>query len=284
MSTLRRAATTATHLACRTIGRRQVVRASRFVLRGACLDVPNDMRTNGEWWLQDRILELSEQGQEIHVVDAGANIGRWSAAMLTAARRAGRVGDLDLHAFEPSSYTFERLSEALAEYSVTLARAALCERSGASILHVLAPGAGTNSLHEPPEATASTRQEEVATVTLDQYAARTGMDSIALVKIDTEGHDLAVLRGARRLLTEQRIMIAQFEYNHSWIFARSFLHDAFELLMPLGYQLGKLTPHGVEFYPHWDADLETFIQSNYVACTPRVAERIPSVAWWKGIG
>ena len=62
---------------------------------------------------------------------------------------------------------------------------------------------------------------------------------------------------------------------------RSFLRDAFELLGPLGYRLGKLTPHGVEFYPGWDAELETFVEGNYLACVPQVAERLPSVVWWK---
>jgi hypothetical protein len=40
------------------------------------------------------------------------------------------------------------------------------------------------------------------------------------------------------------------------------------VLAPLGYSLGKLTPRGVEFYPGWDAELETFVEGNYVACVP----------------
>jgi hypothetical protein len=102
-----------------------------------------------------------------------------------------------------------------------------------------------------------------------------------LVKVDAEGHDLAVLRGSSRLFADQRISIAQFEYNHRWVYSRSFLCDAFELLQPLGYRVGKLTPLGVEFYPSWDPDLETFIEGNYVACVPTVAARLPSVRWWK---
>jgi hypothetical protein len=145
----------------------------------------------------------------------------------------------------------------------------------------MAPGAGINSLHEPARPLAGATTEEVATTTLDAYADHAGLDQITLVKIDAEGHDLAVLRGARKLLVEHRILAVQFEYNHRWIAARSFLRDAFELLVPLGYRLGKLTPRGVEFYPGWDADLETFVEGNYVACVPQVAGRLPSVVWWK---
>ncbi len=283
MPALRRAASTATDLACRTVGRHRVVRAARFVLRSACLDIPNDLLTNGESSLQRWSLGLSPPGRAIQVVDIGANVGRWSDAMLAAARQAGRLGDLDLHAFEPSSYTFARLSEALEGQRVSLHRAALDDRSGFSTLHVLAPGAGTNSLHRQHAAPDGATTEEVATTTLDAYADRAGLDHVTLVKIDTEGHDLAVLRGARRLFADQRISIAQFEYNHRWVYSRSFLRDAFALLEPLDYRLGKVTPRGVEFYPGWDVDLETFVEGNYVACVPGVAERMPSIAWWKPV-
>jgi FkbM family methyltransferase len=284
MPALYRGAATATDLACRIVGRRQIVRASRFVLFRARLDVPNDLSTNGEASLQRWMLDLSPRGKRVHVVDVGANVGQWAVAMLAAARETGRLNDLDLHSFEPSSFTFARLSEALREQRVSVIRAALSDQSGSSTLHVVAPGAGTNSLHKPPDMPGNGSTEEVPTVTLDAYADCAGLDYISLVKIDAEGHDLAVLRGACKLFGEQRISVAQFEYNHRWVYSRFFLRDAFEFLEPLGYRLGKLTPVGVEFYPRWDADLETFVEGNYVACEQRVAERLPSVTWWKFAG
>jgi FkbM family methyltransferase len=281
MSSFKRVGAAATDFACLALGRRQVVRAARFVLRRASLDVRNDMRTNGEERLQRWIIDLFPRGRKMHVLDVGANVGEWSASMLAAARQAGRAEDLDLHAFEPSSYTFACLSEALSDQRVKLHQSALSEQSGSSILHVMGPGAGTNSLHASPATQMNTTTEDVATTTLEEYADGAGLDDIALVKIDTEGHDLAVLRGAGRLLAEQRICVAQFEYNWRWIGARSFLSDAFQLLNPAGYRLGKLTPHGVEFYPGWDADLETFVEGNYVAAIPTVASQLPAVTWWK---
>ena len=126
-------------------------------------------------------------------------------------------------------------------------------------------------MHALPAGQTNITTEDVATTTLDEYAGGAGLNDIALVKIDTEGHDLAVLRGAERLLAQQRIGVAQFEYNSRWIGARSYLYDAFNLLDPAGYRLGKLTPRGVEFYPGWDADLETFVEGNYVAAILGIA-------------
>jgi FkbM family methyltransferase len=281
MFEVRRLGAIATDFACLTLGRRQVVRTTRFMLRRASLDLPNDMRTNGEEGLQRWILDLFPQDRKVHVLDVGANVGQWSASMLNIARHKGREEDLDLHSFEPSSYTFARLSEALGSHRLNLQRAALSERSGSSLLHVMREGGPTNSLHALPIMPSNATTEDVVTTTLEEYAADAGLNNIALVKIDTEGHDLAVLRGAGRLLAEQRIWVVQFEYNWRWIPARSFLYDAFRLLDAPGYRLGKLTPRGVEFYPQWDPDLETFVQGNYVAAIPEVAAKLPAVAWWK---
>jgi FkbM family methyltransferase len=274
----RRVGAVATDAACRTLGRRAVVRAARYVLLRARRDYPNEMTVNGESALQRWVLGLAPLG-EVHVADVGANIGLWSLSMLAAASAAGRVDDLRLHAFEPDARAYARLARALDGAPATLSAMALSDRHGAAAFHVVAPGAGTNSLHPSPAATVAA--ETVPAGTLDSYAAKTGVRRFALVKVDTEGHDLAVLRGARTLLAEHRITVVQFEYNHRWVFARAFLRDAFEFLADLGYLIGKLTPKGVEFYPGWDADLETFVEGNYIACDPVTSGRLPAVEWWK---
>jgi FkbM family methyltransferase len=277
---VRRAAAIATDLTCRAAGRRTVVRTARYVLSRARLDFPNDLSTNGESALQRWILRFWQAGEQIHVADVGANVGRWSESMLAAASKADREPDLRLHAFEPDSRAFAQLTEALHGRSASLSKTALSDRQGTSLFHVVAPGAGTNSLYPVPGADPAA-QENVVTTTLDLYAEQTGVARFALVKIDAEGHDLAVLRGARTLLAEHRIAVAQFEYNHRWILGRFFLRDAFEFLLALGYRVGKVTPRGVEFYLGWDADLETFVEGNYLACDPEVAAELPTVTWWK---
>ena len=278
---LRSAATVATELTCRAVGRGRVIRASSFVLRCARLDVRNELRTNGESMLQKWVLSLSAPGCKISVIDIGANLGRWSTAMVEAADADGRSADLDLHAFEPSAYTFSEFETALAGTGVKAHQKALGDKEETCLLHTTKPGAGSHSLHDRPGRPLATGAEEISITTLDSYVMESSIGHLALVKVDTEGHDLAVLRGASGLLASRRISVVQFEYNHRWVFSRSFLSDAFELLEPHGYRIGKLTPKGVEFYPHWDAELENFIEGNYVACLASVAEHLPSVTWWK---
>jgi FkbM family methyltransferase len=281
MTATRRAAATATDLACKAVGRRAVIRAARYVLHRARLDYPNDPAVNGEQALQRWALGRSRPGNLVHVADVGANVGLWSQSMLAAATAAGRGPDLRLHAFEPDPLAYARLARALGGVPASLSPVALSDRQGTSPFHVVAPSAGTNSLHAAPGATLT--REIVRTDTLDAYAERSGVARFALVKVDTEGHDLTVLCGASALLAGHRVAVVQFEYNHRWVFARSFLRDALEFLAGSGYRTGKLTPRGVEFYPGWDPDLETFVEGNYVACTPAAAGSLPAVPWWKAV-
>lgn len=267
-------------LMCRFAGRQNVVRAARFALNEARLDVGGGMQTNGEVALQGWALDTVPKGQRVNVFDVGANVGAWSLAFLENARRRGLQDSLELHAFEPSAHTWGRLAEALGDSAAAIQKLALSDAVGAATLYVVGPAAGTNSLHQQP-GLENGATETVPTTTLDAYAREADINRIDILKIDTEGHDVAVLRGAEGMLSEGRITVTQFEYNRTWISARHYLRDAFHLLGPLGYRVGKVTPKGIEFYPSWDSDLETFVQGNYVACTREVAERLPQVSWWK---
>ena len=103
---------------------------------------------------------------------------------------------------------------------------------------------------------------------------------MTLLKIDTEGHDLSVVEGAGELLRTGSLDVIQFEYNHRWVFSRRYLRDAFELFEPLGYCIGKVTPHAIEFYKGWHPELESFREGNYLACRPEWMARFPRIPWW----
>lgn len=45
---------------------------------------------------------------------------------------------------------------------------------------------------------------------------RRGTDVVDLLQIDTEGHDAAVLRGARETLANRRVRVLEFEWSEAW--------------------------------------------------------------------
>jgi len=107
--------------------------------------------------------------------------------------------------------------------------------------------------------------ETVSMTTIDAYLSQAGIAHLRFLKIDAEGNDRDVIAGARGLLERQAIDFIQFEYNASWIDARSYLRDVFDLLLPAGYAIGKIRPDFVECFPRWDYRLEWYEQSNYIA-------------------
>lgn len=88
-----------------------------------------------------------------------------------------------------------------------------------------------------------------------------------IFRCDAEGHDLFVLAGAEQALREQRVSVVQVEYA-AWIQARRFLRDAFALVTPLGYTVGKVSREGIEHHPAWDPELETLREGSDLAVAP----------------
>jgi FkbM family methyltransferase len=261
-------------------GRRQLVRASRFLFDYARLDGPNDMARNGELKVQGVVLARSASNPVI-AVDVGANVGAWTTKLLSEARRQSRK--VRVHAFEPAEATYQGLRVKLHDgYDdcVTAVKAALSDHTGKGTLFKLHELAGANSLHTIAGNTEDLTRESVELCTLDDYCAQVGIDHIDLLKVDAEGHDHLVLRGASQLLARGAIDVAQFEYNHRWIGARRYLKDAFDDLGPLGYLVGKVTWRGIEWYPGWRPELETFREGNYVAVRPELRGWFPPVSWW----
>jgi FkbM family methyltransferase len=257
-------------------GRRNTVRAARFLLDRARLDGPNQIPANGELGVQRFVLR-SNSAEPPTIIDVGAHFGEWSLHLLQQAARLG-VQPV-VHAFEPSRFTFDRLTETLAAApGVRLNHQGVSSRSGTAQLHKPCDGAGSSSLYQGPYREAGT--EEVTLTTLDEYCTECGIGHVHLLKVDAEGHDLDALEGSRRLFAEGRVDVAQFEYNARWVDARRYLRDAFAFAESVGYELGKVTPRGIEFYETWHAELESFREGNYVMVRPVVKSDMPTVVWW----
>lgn len=257
------------------MGRRNLVRFARSLTMAARLDVPNAIGVNGELMVQRVVREHCGSGECV-AFDVGANVGEWSRSLLAAAGGSS----LRIHAFEPASATVRLLEEKLKPWNgkVQIVQAALSSRTGTAEFFIVGEGLGTNSLYAQA---ASQKAETVRLATADEYCAQNCIARIDLLKIDAEGHDLEVLRGAQQMLARRAIQVLQFEYNQRWIEARHFLKDAFDLLLPLGYHIGKITPRGIEFYPAYHFELESFREANYLACLPEWRPRFPQVKWWK---
>lgn len=253
------------------VGRQRLAKFARLLTNVVRLDTANDMATNGEGLVQRAALMANRPV----VFDVGAHFGEWSSSLL--AQPGNRP---TLHAFEPSEGVAKQAVVILAD-KATVHRIGMSDESGNGVLNIVHDGAGSNSV--VPFTTAertSVTTEPIVLTTVDRFCQEIGLVDLTLLKIDAEGHDLAVMRGAASSLAAHSIGMVQFEYNWRWVESRSFLLDAFELLVPLGYSVGKVTSKGIETYPRWHPELESFREGNYLAFLPAWTERLPTFDWW----
>jgi FkbM family methyltransferase len=140
--------------------------------------------------------------------DVGANVGQ-SARLYSKIFLASQI-----LCFEPVTETFAQLQENTGKMSnVRCFHVALSSQNGRSA--ITAQGRSTmnhllNTSELPAGGTAAP-YEYVETVRLDDFCKAEGIDRISFLKIDTEGGDLNVLKGAEQMLTNQTIDLVEVE-------------------------------------------------------------------------
>jgi FkbM family methyltransferase len=142
------------------------------------------------------------------VFDVGANIGQSARSYLANFRHA------EIYCFEPVTATHRQLEARLGGYdNVHIFQLALGAAEGAgtmvlegqSDMFFLRRGANEAVISD------ETPLEQVAVEKLDNFCAGRGIPQINYLKIDTEGADLDVLKGAERMLSSQQIDIVEAE-------------------------------------------------------------------------
>ncbi|HXQ00373.1 MAG TPA: FkbM family methyltransferase [Solirubrobacteraceae bacterium] len=189
---------------------------------------------NGEVWLIEML------GPRIEIAfDVGANIGSWSDIVL---QRCTHLRSL--HCYEPSE-TAANTIQARTENNthVHLVRAAVSDQEGTALFFEEAGASQTSSLVR--HGASSTIQRTVPVITVDGEMHRQCIDHLDILKIDVEGYDLHVLRGAREALKRQAISVVQFEYNLPWMYAGSTLQAAAVFLAECNYELLLLNRTGL---------------------------------------
>jgi FkbM family methyltransferase len=145
-------------------------------------------------------------------VDVGANVGWHALLMAATVGSTGRV-----FAFEPNDTTRARLTAAIDGNGLTqvvVDARAVADRSGPGAFEAPPAGAfwdGTGRLTRD-----AVNARRVECVTLDAFVQERGIERLAFMKIDVEGFELSVLRGAARTLATLGPAIV-FEYDPAYV-------------------------------------------------------------------
>ena len=138
---------------------------------------------------------------ETNFIDVGANIGNHTIGLHDQFYKC--------HAFEPDPRTFRLLKANTARRpNITCHQTALSDRDGISAFSQHRTNTGKSHIVSSPQTqspTASKSMIDVETSRLDNTSS--AFESVSFIKIDVEGHELEVLKGAQKLLTTQMPMI-----------------------------------------------------------------------------
>lgn len=218
----------------RLFARTRFLRLNRFLyavsLRGLGILNYGSLQESGERHFLQHILaaRLAANAGDCVVLDVGANIGNYAREVLAIHPGAS------VFCFEPHPENVRKLRKSIGTLATVVAQA-VGSQSGSLELFDYSDEDGSShasvykdvfeKIHQRPHVA-----HMVPVTTLDSFAQQAGIEHVSLLKIDTEGHELAALAGATSLLQRQAIDVVHFEFNEMNIASRTFLADFFEKL------------------------------------------------------
>jgi FkbM family methyltransferase len=196
----------------------------------------------GDWF--ERELELWRQYIQpgMTVIDVGAGVGVYT---FSAAQRVGVNGIV--YAIEPFSESIDCLKQTCLINkieNVKIIDRAVSDRYGKCKL-VLQSSSELNYLAAVNEPLApETEVEEVTCITLDSFVEQMEIDRVEVIKISTEGNELAILIGCEQILAKFAPTIIYNSYTSNGINL-----EAARYLLDRGYELFRYQPYLQQLIP-----------------------------------
>jgi FkbM family methyltransferase len=209
-------------------------------LRGLGIENYRDHTISGEEWF---LRELLRTAGEIPVVlDVGAYHGEYAKIVRRYSPQA------IIYCFEPHPLSFDLLQQMAHAHAFMALPVACGAASGDGHLFDCANEDGSKraSLYQDTlhvRGKVPLTKHETAIVTVDDFVADHGISEVDLLKIDAEGAELDVLKGASRLIEEKRIRAIQFEIGETNAVRETWMRNFYEYLAE--YSFYRLLPRGL---------------------------------------
>ena len=229
-----------------------------------------DFMENGEYALIKKLsTDHRGKSQTFIFFDVGANHGDWTDLVRECFSQQKYIGYL----FEISEEMVKTLESRFGQDSkLVLNNVALSDRT-ARLEFRKYPGfeqLNTLQLESKYWERLESKLVSIDATTGDSYCKRLGIEFIDLLKIDTEGWEWNVIQGFRRMLSESRIGIVQFEYGYTSGDLGFLSKDFFEFFGSMGYRVGPVRKNGVEFRKFEYSDNDFKSGPNYCAAIPSI--------------
>lgn len=172
------------------------------------------------------------------IFDVGANIGEWS----NMAREFNP--NAEIHCFEIVDRIYRKQLDNIKSNSNTIVNSfGLSDKIGSVDISYNPEYEAISTIFTEFD-TGSDNVVTGLTFTGDEYIRSRQVDYIDFLKLDVEGAEKLVLDGLHDTLHNNKIGMIFFEYGFINVISKFLLIDAYKLLQPLGYRIGKLNPEG----------------------------------------
>lgn len=232
----------------------------RLALKGMGFNNGWQPDRSGEAWFITKVLG-PKIGPRI-CLDIGANIGVYSELLLRHTSAA-------VWSFEPLPACQDRLERMASTHPgrMHVARSAVGDNVGTADLHYGHPTTSHASLSGAVNAIdyvgmGNTKTLQVDVVTLDSLAASQSLGEVDFIKIDVEGYELEVIRGAGEAIRQWRPAAIQMEWNLHQLIRKHTLYEIAGLLP--GYRPYQLLPRGMRQVDASRPESNTYCYSNFV--------------------
>lgn len=213
---------------------------------------------------EDELLTIQQEIKDFDVVfDVGANCGDWGREVLN------RKSNCKLFCFEPNERIYKKLVNNLCDLSKDFAAVNTALSSKEQTLNYFDyPNADElSTFHQRLEVEKLLRMQapeikQLNCTTLDKFCKENDITQVDFLKIDTEGHELDVLQGSEKMLSEGRVKCIQFEYGGTYLDAKITLAQVFNLLKKYRYKISKLGGSEID---NFTSNLEDYNYSNFLA-------------------
>ena len=238
-------------------------RLQRLSLKGMNYGRASDYQHNGETDALKTVQSMIHSDSAV-LLDVGANKGEFTKRIVETWK--GRP--YQLYAFEPSQKTFAMLQNAIPKSgTVHLVNMGLGDKPGHVDLFSDKEGSGLASVY-PRDLSYHqikfSNHETIEVTTLDLFCEQNKISYIDFLKLDVEGHELAVLSGGKRMFGEGQVKIVQFEFGGCNIDSRTFFRDFYNFFKK-DFELYRILSNGLQPIYTYSEKLEVFLSANYLA-------------------
>lgn len=127
------------------------------------------------------------------------------------------------------------------------------------------------------------------TITIDTYCKQYSIDEIDYLKIDAEGADYDVLQGCKKLISDGKVKVGQFEYTPSWDKEGDSFKGILSLLNDSGYKVYKYSdsnfwevteihpPAGNYFFSNLDIHNYTGVDTGWATAFVESTKELPKM-------